>query len=399
MYIMPLLGTAILWRCGSVLSSGTSIYCKNGLHSLWSMLILTALQAFAALTRIRAGDDPIEMVTVFAAVAVMGWLLFLCQLWMGKTAMDGPILGLLLCTLGLATQKELGIQTVAVGLGIGTYVAVERLRGNVRAGIWAGALALALLALTAVAGKRIHGARNWLILGPVSIQPSELSKLSFAMLVGVQKNTKVLCAYCFGICLLLGLMNDVGAAAVFFAGFLAAACFCPQCRGITGLTVTALATAGAVAVRLAPHALGRFSAWRHIWEQPAGSGYQQTKGLMCLASGGLFGLGAGQGWMRNLFAGDSDMVFAAVGEQWGLMTALLTVGAVLVLGLSVLKQGSVAAHAAAGMLLAQSALNVLGAVDVLPMTGVTLPFVSSGGTAMVAAWGLLAVLQQNREAL
>ena len=130
--------------------------------------------------------------------------------------------------------------------------------------------------------------------------------------------------------------------------------------GTLALACTSLGFAGVIALKIAPHALKRFTTWRHIWEDPLGAGYQQTRALMCIASGGLFGLGAGQGWMKNLFAADSDMVFATISEEWGLLQAIF---------------------------------NALGTVDVLPLTGVTFPFVSNGGSSMIGTWGLLAFVK------
>jgi cell division protein FtsW (lipid II flippase) len=168
-----------------------------------------------------------------------------------------------------------------------------------------------------------------------------------------------------------------------------------------GLAVTALGFAGTIAVKLAPHALRRFSVWRHIWESPFDAGYQQTRALMCLASGGLFGLGAGQGWMKNLFAGDSDMVFATIAEEWGLIMAIVPVLLMAVLALFAMRCATVSrssfyaigACTAGTILVVQTIFNVLGTVDVLPLTGVTFPFVSNGGSSMIGAWGLLAFVK------
>ena len=95
------------------------------------------------------------------------------------------------------------------------------------------------------------------------------------------------------------------------------------------------------------------------------------------------------------------MVFATVGEEWGLIAALLMVAAVTVLALFCLRSAPLArssfytigACTAASVLLAQTILNVMGTIDLLPFTGVTLPFVSNGGSAMISAWGLLAFVK------
>ena len=105
--------------------------------------------------------------------------------------------------------------------------------------------------------------------------------------------------------------------------------------------------------------------------------------------------------MENLFAADSDMVFATISEEWGLVLAVLMIFAVVVLALFVVRSASVGrssfytigACTAAGILLVQTILNALGTVDVVPLTGVTFPFVSNGGSSMIGAWGLLAFVK------
>jgi cell division protein FtsW (lipid II flippase) len=171
--------------------------------------------------------------------------------------------------------------------------------------------------------------------------------------------------------------------------------------GTLALACTSLGFAGVIALKIAPHALRRFSSWRHIWEDPLGAGYQQTRALMCLASGGLFGMGAGRGWMKNVFAADSDVVIATLAEEWGLLIVLMLIGCIIVLGLFAVRSAAVQRSSffaiggctAAGILLVQAIFNALGTVDVLPLTGVTFPFVSNGGSSMIGAWGLLAFVK------
>ena len=171
--------------------------------------------------------------------------------------------------------------------------------------------------------------------------------------------------------------------------------------GTIGLAVAALVFAGVIVLKIAPHALRRFDAWRHVWDDPLNAGYQQTRAMMCIASGGLFGVGAGKGWLKYIFAADSDMVFATVSEEWGLITALMLTFCVIVLVLFAVRSAAVGRSGfyvigsctAASILIVQTILNVLGTVDVLPLTGVTFPFLSNGGSSMIAAWGLLAFVK------
>ena len=122
---------------------------------------------------------------------------------------------------------------------------------------------------------------------------------------------------------------------------------------------------------------------------------------MCIAAGGLFGLGAGQGWMKNMFAADSDVVFATLSEEWGILMVIMLVVCILALGLFAMRSAAVGrssfytigACTAAGIMLVQVILNALGTVDVVPLTGVTFPFLSNGGTSMISSWGLLAFIK------
>jgi cell division protein FtsW (lipid II flippase) len=264
------------------------------------------------------------------------------------------------------------------------------------------------LAATLVFGEEYYGAKNWLKLGSFSFQPSELSKLCFVW-VGAstldrllnKRNLIFFIAYTLVICGCLALMNDFGAALIFFVAFLLIAYMRSGSVGTVALACTALGFAGVIGIKLAPHALRRFMTWRHIWEDPFGAGYQQTRALICIASGGLFGIGAGQGRMKTIFAADSDMVFATICEEWGIVLAVLCVLCIVVLALFALRTTSIsrssfyaiAGCTAAGILLVQTALNVLGTVDILPLTGVTFPFLSNGGSSMICVWGLLAFIK------
>jgi len=162
-----------------------------------------------------------------------------------------------------------------------------------------------------------------------------------------------------------------------------------------------LGFAGVIALKIAPHALQRFATWRHVWEDPLAGGYQQTRALMCIASGGLFGLGPEGGMLQYVFAADSDIVFATISEEWGLLMAVMTVMCIVALGFFTIRTARVARSSfysiggctAAAVLVIQTILNCLGTLDILPFTGVTFPFVSNGGTSMIGAWGLIAFVK------
>ena len=154
-----------------------------------------------------------------------------------------------------------------------------------------------------------------------------------------------------------------------------------------------------------PYIKDRFAAWRHVWEYSDGTGYQQTRVLSYAASGGLFGAGMGKGYLKNVFAGTSDLMFGMICEELGTVLAVVVTLCIVMLALYTKLEAtrsrstfySIAACSAAGMLLCQAALNIFGATDVLPLTGVTLPFLSAGGSSMVSVWGLLAFIKASDE--
>ena len=158
---------------------------------------------------------------------------------------------------------------------------------------------------------------------------------------------------------------------------------------------------GLVLVTTKPYILRRFAAWGHVWEQASDGGFQQTRTMSAAASGGLIGVGPGEGWLHRVSAADTDLVFGMLCEEWGLIIALLAVGSVITLAVFAVRACRagrssfyvIAACAATSLLVFQTCLNVFGAVDILPLTGVTFPFVSNGGTSMISSWGLLAYLK------
>ena len=270
------------------------------------------------------------------------------------------------------------------------------------------AAAAALLAFNVVMGERIFGAKNWISVGPISFQPSELVKLAF-ILAGAatldrlfaKRNlifTVLFSAYCVGC---LALMSDFGTALVFFVAFLCIAFLRTGDLASIVMMTAAAGFAGGLVLHFKPYVAQRFTVWRHAWEFTQTTGYQQSRTMSAAASGGLFGTGPEDAWLKYVGAANTDLVFGVVSEEFGLLLALVCVTAVIALAAFALRAGdsarssfyAIAACGAASMLVFQTSLNVLGAVDILPLTGVTFPFVSMGGSSMLSCWGLLAYLK------
>ena len=129
-------------------------------------------------------------------------------------------------------------------------------------------------------------------------------------------------AFSFGC---LALMRDLGTATIFFVTFLIISFL--RSGDLTKIIVIAgvAAVAGIVALRFKKYAMARIEVWGHVWDPEFinATGFQMTRSMTASASGGFVGLGAGEGWLRKQFASETDLVFALVTEEWGLIIAIL----------------------------------------------------------------------------
>ena len=353
----------------------------------------------------------------FAVLCGLMWGLYLLYRLLHRTAFEAETLAFFLITLNLAVTaayvpESLFTQLAAVILGMAIFLTLSFLLRNLRLAVklrWpAAAAAAALLAFNVVFGQRIFGAKNWIAIGPVSFQPSEFVKLAF-ILAGAatldrlfaKRNlifTLVFSAYCVGC---LALMSDFGTALIFFVAFLCIAFLRTGDLPSIVMMVAAAGFGGGIVLHFKPYIADRFAVWRHAWEYTQTMGYQQSRTMSAIASAGLFGAGPEEGWLKYVGAANTDLVFGVVSEEFGLLLALCAILALIILAVFTLESATTARSsfytivscASAAMLVFQATLNVMGAVDLLPLTGVTFPFVSVGGSSMTACWGLLAFLK------
>ncbi len=387
--------------------------------SFLNLLLLTAFQALACMAFLVGThtEHGLSILFGFGGIMLCQWLLFLFYICIRRISYEVETIAFFLSTMGMAAiatvaPQESLKQLAALMLGIAVFlIAGWSLRDLDRAKKFrylATAAGIGFLVITLLFGKEYYGAKNWLLIGSFSVQPSEFSKVCFVYAgastmdrIMTKRNLILFIGYSAVICGCLALMNDFGTALIFFTAFLVIAYLRSGSVGTIALACASLGFAGVVALKIAPHALRRFASWRHIWEVPLDAGYQQTRALMCMASGGFLGLGAGRGWMKNVFAADSDMVVATISEEWGVIFFVLAVACIVSLAVFAVRSAvvgrssfyTIGSCTAASILLIQTILNALGTVDVLPLTGVTFPFLSNGGSSMICAWGLLAFVK------
>ena len=399
------------------IQAGTRTRAGHAVHQVPTLLLLTLFQLLTAIQLILGGCDPALELTAFGGLIGLEWALYLALRAFRRTGFEAETLAFFLCTMGLAVvsssaPESLIKELLAIVAGVCVFLVVcWSLRDLERAKTvryLAAVAGIGLLAFNLLFGGEKFGARNWIQLGGVSFQPSEFVKVCF-IYVGAstlsrlmaKRNIVLFIAYSAVICACLALMKDFGTAIIFFVAFLVIAFLRSGNFATIALAIAATGFAGVLVLRFLPYARNRFEAWGHVWDYALTTGYSQTRSMMCIASGGLFGLGPGKGWLKYVAASDTDLVFAFVSEEWGLIMAVLMVACIVILACFVVRSApagrscfyTIGACAAVTVMVTQTILNVFGMADFLPLTGVTLPFVSNGGSSMVCVWGLLAFIK------
>lgn len=287
------------------------------------------------------------------------------------------------------------------------------------------ALLVAIALLIAVkipgVGRTVNGADRWIGLGPMSIQPSEVIKLSMVLMMShvLAINSHNIESFRKGVLPILALMGLI-------AGLIMLQPDLGTTLVVAGMTFFMLIAAGArvshilalggtglglvvAAIAAAPYRMRRIFAYLDPWADPLGNGYQTIQALLALGPGGLFGLGLGQSRQKFLYLPENhtDFIFAMIGEELGFIGATLVI---LLFFLFAWRGFRVAMRApdsftgflAVGltaMVSIQAMINMGVVSGVLPVTGITLPFISYGGTSLVFTMlGVGVLLNISREA-
>ncbi len=276
-------------------------------------------------------------------------------------------------------------------------------------------VSLVLLAGVLLVGQSVNGARRWVPLGPFAFQPSELAKLALAVWVAAylarprrrQPASLAELAKPLGFvaglaCVLVLVEPDLGTAVsivVMLVGILVVA-------GLpSGLLVRAfaiVAAAGALAIWLEPYRRTRFFAFLDPWHDPQGAGFQIVQAMIGLGSGGWLGVGIGHGVVKvfDLPEAHTDMIFATVGEELGLVGTAGVICAYAAFAWAGFRIalackdpfGKLLAAGLTVLICGQAAINLAAVLAIAPLTGITLPFVSYGGSSLIAALAATGIL-------
>jgi cell division protein FtsW len=273
---------------------------------------------------------------------------------------------------------------------------------------------IGLLVAVLATGVRAGGATRWLVVGPVSIQPAEVAKLSTILFLATLVSRKESTMFRFrdflwpvvvSAGLVAGLVirqPDFGTTLIVAAGSFAVLMASAAPLGyVIGSAILASGLAVIAAIS-APYRWARVTAFLDLHGDPLHSSYQAMQGLVALGTGGLFGVGLGASRARWSFLPNAhtDFVFAILGEETGLAGSLIVVGlfAALAVGGTLIalrctdRFGRLVAIGITAWLSVQALVNIGGVVGLLPITGVPLPFMSFGGTALVVSMVGIGVL-------
>ncbi|HEX4905733.1 MAG TPA: FtsW/RodA/SpoVE family cell cycle protein [Acidimicrobiales bacterium] len=324
-----------------------------------------------------------------------------------------------------------GLQATWTAVGIGAYIltlaVVRRTRDleSYRYTFMFIGLGLLLLPLVPGVGRTINGARIWVSLGPLNFQPGEFAKIVLAVFFAsylVEKREilriaahrigpvafpdlkhfgPVMLAWGTSLVVMIA-EKDLGSSLLFFALFLAMLWIATERLSYLAIGFGLFGVGAVFAAMAFSHVQSRIDVWLDPWADASGAGYQVVQSQFALAWGGVIGTGPGLGNPGIIPAAESDFIFAAIGEELGLLGATAVLAAFILLvgaGLRVATR----ADAPFDKLLAtglttiiglQSFIIIGGVIRLVPLTGVTLPFVSYGGSSLVANYVLLALLMR-----
>ncbi|MBR3842891.1 MAG: FtsW/RodA/SpoVE family cell cycle protein [Christensenellaceae bacterium] len=307
-----------------------------------------------------------------------------------------------------AAIKQFAIFILSTFIMIAAILVIRKAKQLEKYYIFYMVCALVLLIAPALIGRTIGGAKNWISIGGISIQPSEFAKVLYILVSAFYLNNKTtireFIPYVLftGLCvLILVFEKDLGAALLICGTFIIMFLAATGRIFLTGLGCMGIGLGAVICTKLFPHVQNRVNVWRDPWSVYYEGGYQIVQGLMALASGGLFGTGLGLGMPSYIPASTTDYIFAVIGEEFGIIVAifvilfyvLLIVRGILIAINARNTFDALLVFGCCSMLALQSFIIIGGVIKLIPLTGITLPFVSSGGTSIMNSMLMLGIIE------
>lgn len=275
-------------------------------------------------------------------------------------------------------------------------------------------LSFALFLATLIFGTKNKGATNWIIIFGSSFQPAEVIKILFifslaSYYVNKEKynNKLIFLAVVYAHIGFLFIQKDLGTAMLFFLLFLSILYVYEEDRRLLLYNIVGAVVLGMLGYFMFNHVRVRVETWLNPWEDIGGKGYQITQSLFAIASGGFFGTGIGLGHPEFIPEVHNDFIFSAICEEMGVLTGIAVIFLFLIIvyrgiKITLQQQNQFFRIIALGITLMfgyQAFIILGGATKMIPLTGITLPFVSYGGSSLVSSFAALGILQVASEEL
>ncbi len=413
---------------------------KGRRRDLW-MLLLAYLALALGLASYLAHAGPKVpswfQLLPFASLLVVGMTIHFWLSVFRRSAAQGLLpTAMLLAGIGLLVAYRIDPQIAYkqawwIAAGGVVYLATERIAGNLQwmsryRYTWA-VVGIALVALTFVFGTGPSGSKLWLNLGIFYFQPSEAMKLTVPLFLasylrdnalllrlGKKVGPIILPSWQYlgpmlallTLCLaMLAVQGDLGPALLIFGTSIAMIYVATGRKEfVTGSVGIFLMGAGA-AYLLVPRVRARFEAWLDPWQDPGGVGFQALQGMYAVANGGVFGVGLGSGYPHLVPAAHTDMVFTVLVEELGiiggvgvLLAALCYIWGTIIVALRCRDSFARLLTVGLGVATALQTVTIVGgSMRLVPLTGITMPFVSYGGSSLVANFVILAMVHAASE--
>ena len=395
---------------------------------LLNLVYLLCLLLFTALGFLQQPFDKFALIMGVVLCVLIGYSHFIVRRFYPDGDKFILIFASVLAVVGVAMLYRINPNTaikqlIWIALGIIAYILIVVILPDLKSfakykNVYM-IITLVLMPLALIFGTEQFGAKNWILIGPISFQPSEFAKIALVLYLAAalatyesKKSFKEEVKQLFQPALVAGfsmgcmvLQRDLGSALIFF-GISITLLYVVTSNKKYVFTALGLAAIGSVAgYTMFGHVRERVMIWRDPWKYALGSSYQIVEGMYSIAAGGLFGVGLGQGHFQNLPVKESDMIYAIICEEFGIIFAI---GLMIIYFLlfyrgiraAFVTKDSYSQLIAVGfstMIACQTLVIIGGIFSVIPLTGITLPIISYGGSSVLTIFFALGILQKISE--
>ncbi|MEN8076783.1 FtsW/RodA/SpoVE family cell cycle protein [Clostridioides difficile] len=395
---------------------------------LLRLVYLLCLLLFTALGFLQQPFDKFALIMGVVLCILIGYSHFVIRRFYPDGDKFILIFASILAVVGVATLYRINRvtaikQLVWIALGIISYILIVVILPDLRSfakykKVYM-IVTLILMPLALLFGTEQYGAKNWILIGPISFQPSEFAKIALVLYLASalatyenKSNFKedfkqllqpaLVAGFSMG-CMVL--QRDLGSALIFF-GISITLLYVSTSKKKYVFTALGLAAVGSVGGYLMfGHVRERVMIWLDPWKYKLGESYQIIEGMYSISAGGLFGVGLGEGHFQNLPVKESDMIYAIICEEFGIIFAiglmiiyfLLFYRGIRAAFVTDDKYSQLIAVGFSTMIACQTLVIIGGIFAVIPLTGITLPIISYGGSSVLTIFFALGILQKISE--